>query len=92
MNRTIECFNIKGYKWNSKIVSKTGSVTYVKEDDEDCWIEIIPEYARRCDRHIVIYAKGCEDIKVVTFDTPGDSSIWGSPFEQFIIENIPTED
>lgn len=95
MNRTIECFEFKGYKYDGKIASKVGSATYVKEDDEDCWIEIIPEHSTRVkygDRHIVIYICNAEVVKVATFDTVGDSCNWGKPFEQFIEENIPAED
>lgn len=66
---------LNGFNLNKNVESKVGSVYYDKDDDEDCWIEIIPAHSSKdC---VIEYTKKCETIRVETFPKPeGNTNAW----------------
>lgn len=64
MDLTKLCF--EGYHYDSNTVSKVDSVFYIKDDNEDDWIEIIP-LSNSKEFYVVITVEGCETSKVELF-------------------------
>ncbi len=74
---------LNGFSLNENIESKVDGVCYDKDDDEDCWIEIIPAHSSKdC---VIEYTKNCETIRVETFPKPEDEA---NTWEQSISSQI----
>jgi hypothetical protein len=56
-------FTFKGYHYDNNTVSRCNSVFYVKDDNEDEWLEIIP-VSNAKGFYMLVTVEGCETAKV----------------------------
>ena len=54
--------HFEGYHYDSETASKCGSVFYIKDDNEDDWLEIIPLYNTRF-LYTILTIESCETVK-----------------------------
>ena len=66
--RKIPKIKIEGFHLNENTVSSCNSVYYDRDNNEDSWIEIIPDYKEK--GYIILYIENCQTIKATfaTFD------------------------
>ena len=57
---------IKGFHLNPDIINNTNGISYDRDNDEDCWIQI-DEDSFDADRLIVSFTEKCSIVKITTF-------------------------
>jgi hypothetical protein len=85
----INNLDIKGYHFDATIEGKTNSAYYIKDDDEDTWIEVIPP----CNytSFVVIFSTKCSPIKVIILPHSTDAKILSTAIKFYLPKSMKSE-
>lgn len=62
----------EGYHYDETAISKVNSVFFVKDDNEDSWIEVIPMQDTAGIFYTVLTVEGCETVKAELYIESSD--------------------